>query len=125
MVACFVRMTTRARHSCVEAEAVPTHGSTIWRYMRFRPFAKVLEDKALYLPNAYTYEDTDVNEGRFGQRYVDVLRRAYVLACVQTGMSPTAAKREAQVNLGAHCALLKAYRQWSYIRGGLINGFRK
>jgi hypothetical protein len=91
-----------------------TDGSTIWRYMSVWSFSKLVKESSLYLPNAYAYEETDINEGRFGRSYVDVLRRAYALD--QDPDEPaTAARQQAEEELANHCTLLKAYRRHSYI----------
>jgi len=57
-----------------EFEDQLTEGSIIWRYVSADTFLRMLESSSIYLPTAANYEDTDLNEGRFTERYVNVVR---------------------------------------------------
>ena len=84
-----------------------TEGTTVWRYIDFRWFKKIVEDDEFYMPNAYSYEASDINEGRFRSEYVAFLDQAYRQAR-NVGGAEGKARREALSNvrddLSAHWA---------------------
>lgn len=46
----------------------------LWRYMSAEKFLSMLENNSIYLPTAHKYETSDYNEGKFTERYVNVVR---------------------------------------------------
>lgn len=94
-------------------------GRTIWRYMNFDKLEDLVATRELYMPNAYAYEDTDINEGRIHQRYVDVIERALqIRARLPWAKKPEnirAIKKKVRQELRAICGLLKSTRANSFI----------
>ena len=57
-----------------DAEEHMTNGRTVWRYISAERFLQIVENSSIFLPTASFYEDTDLNEGRFSDTYVRVVR---------------------------------------------------
>lgn len=94
-------------------------GRTIWRYMNFDKLEDLVTTGELYMPNAYAYEDTDINEGRIHQTYVDVIERALkIRAGLPWARRPEVIreiKQQVREELRAVCGLLKSTRANSFI----------
>ncbi len=94
-------------------------GRTIWRYMDYSKFEDLVTTGELYMPNAYAYEETDINEGRIHQTYVDVIERALqIQARLPWTRNPEAKKRikrQVREELRAICGLIKSNRANSFI----------
>lgn len=57
-----------------EANDHMTNGRIVWRYLPADRFLQMISDGTIYLPTAAKYEGTDLNEGRFTDTYVRVVR---------------------------------------------------
>jgi len=95
-----------------------TEGTTIWRYMSVGRLRRMVKTGDLYLPNAYEFEDTDVNEGRITNNYLNTMRQAFRLdhsEYLGKHSDRREIEREAEDDLRAACARLRAMRRWCFI----------
>jgi hypothetical protein len=90
-----------------DAESHMTNGRTIWRYISADTFFRILNSESIFLPTAINYEDTDLNEGRFTDTYVKVVRN-----WVSQYEHPETSEDE---EIAMHLSKLLAAREVSYI----------